>query len=130
MDKLFDSWNKQKKILDTKSRKLLFKEGEIWWCSLGVNIGQESCGKGSLFRRPIIILKKLSQSTCIAIPTTTKNKKGSWYHEIHVNGFFRYAMMRQIRFLSSNRLSVRESSLSDEQFFVLKKSVALLLGFS
>ncbi len=93
-----------------------------------MNVGEESCGKGSLFRRPVIIFKKLSQNTCITIPTTTKKKYGSWYHEIHVNGLSRYAMMHQIRFLSGNRLSVRESSLSEERFSVLKKSVALLLG--
>jgi len=41
VEKDFDKWNMKKKKLDKNKRDLLFKEGEIWWCSLGVNIGEE-----------------------------------------------------------------------------------------
>ena len=35
----FDRWNEQKKKLHDGEREVLFHEREIWWCSLGVNIG-------------------------------------------------------------------------------------------
>ena len=124
----FDIWNIKKKLLDTKKRKILFKEGEIWWCSIGKNIGEEVYGKGISFRRPVIILKKLSRNSCIVIPTTTKTRSGSWYRHIRVRDIDRWAMLNQIRFISGNRLWVRESTLSAEQFSELKQSVALLLG--
>lgn len=128
MEKDFDHWNGKKKKLDGNQRSLLFKEGEIWWCSIGLNIGEEVYGKGEYFRRPVVILKKLSRNSCIVMPTTTKEREGSWYHRLDIHGKVRFVMMNQIRFISANRLWVRESSLSQEEFRELKKSVAVLLG--
>jgi len=124
----FDAWNVKKKALDKNKRELLFKEGEIWWCSIGKNIGEEVYGKGSGFRRPVVIFRKLTGNSCIAIPTTTKTRAGSWYHHLTVAGKERWVMMNQMRFISANRLWVRESSLSGAEFEELKKSVAGLLG--
>ncbi len=41
MQKDFDSWNKIKNVLDTKEQKFFFKEGEIWWMSVGLNVAKE-----------------------------------------------------------------------------------------
>ena len=128
MEKDFDAWNLKKKEFDKNKRDLLFKEGEIWWCSLGVNIGEEVYGKGSSFRRPVIVFKKLSRNSCIVIPTSTQKREGSWYHYLRVQNIERWALMHQARFVSANRLYVRESALSDDDFSGLKKSVAKLLG--
>lgn len=130
MEKDFDSWNGKKKQLDGTRRNLFFKEGEIWWCSMGLNIGEEVYGKGEYFRRPVVVLKKLSHNSCIVMPTTTKKREGSWYHHLHIRSKDRFVMMNQIRFISANRLWVRESALSQGDFQTLKKSVALLLGLS
>ena len=46
MNKDFDSWNEAKKGLDSYDVFLPIKEGEVWWCSIGMNIGIEMCGKG------------------------------------------------------------------------------------
>ena len=129
MEKDFDKWNMKKKKLDKNKRDLLFKEGEIWWCSFGVNIGEEVYGKGENFRRPVVILKKLSHNSCIVMPTSTKKREGSWYHHLNVQDKDRFVLMHQIRFISANRLYVRESTLSRDEFTALKKSAATLLGF-
>ena len=128
MEKDFDKWNQKKKKLDENKRDLLFKEGEIWWCSLGVNVGEEVYGKGADFRRPVVILKKLTHNSCIILPTSTKKREGSWYHRLNTRNKDRFALMHQIRFISANRLYVRESTLSRDEFAALKKSVAILLG--
>ena len=130
MEKDFDNWNLKKQKINTTKRNLLFKEGEIWWCSIGKNIGEEVYGKGKEFRRPVIILKKLSHNSCIAIPTTTTKRDGSWYHHININEKDRWVMMNQIKLISGNRLWVRESTLPQDEFDELKKSVAILLGLS
>ena len=49
-----------------------FKEGKLWWCSIGMNIGVESTGKGERFTRPII-LKKFNTNSFIGIPLTTRS---------------------------------------------------------
>lgn len=64
------------------------------------------------------------------MPTTTKERSGSWFHHLNINNKDRWVMMNQIKFISGNRLWVRESSLSEEEFLELKKSVAELLGLS
>ena len=58
MYKNFDHWNKSKKKIEVRRDKFLYKEGDVWWCSVGLNIGTESCGKGGEFRRPVLIIKK------------------------------------------------------------------------
>lgn len=126
----FDMWNGMKKKLDEVRRDFLFKEGEIWWCAIGMNVGDEVYGKGEKFGRPVIIFKRLSSRICIVIPTTTKSKNGSWFHYLYVRGIHRWAMMNHIKSISTNRFLKRESRMSLEQFQQLKKSVALLLGLS
>ena len=128
MDKDFDKWNVAKKRLNTQKRDLLFKEGEIWWCSVGLNIGEEVYGKGKHFRRPVVVLKKLSHNSCVVMPTTTMPHIGTWYHHLNISQKDRWVMLNQIRFISANRLYVRESALSMTEFVELKKSVADLLG--
>ena len=56
--KRFDEWNKNKKILDDKKRVPSFHVREIWWVAVGVNVQSEICGKGSVFSRPVLVLKK------------------------------------------------------------------------
>jgi len=130
IEKDFDRWNVIKKQLDSYKRDLLFKEGEIWWCSVGMNVGEEVYGKGDHFRRPVVILKKLSRNSCVVMPTTTKERTGSWYCHLNIKSKDRWVMMNQIRIISANRLSSRESSLSADELLFLKKSVAELLGLS
>ena len=51
--KYFDKWNEVKKELDSFLRLHRVKEDEVYWCSLGENIGDEESGKGDRHRRPI-----------------------------------------------------------------------------
>ena len=124
----YDRWNEKKQKLNIQKREILFKEGEIWWCSLGLNIGQEVYGKGEQFLRPVIILRKLSDTLCIVLPITTKEHAGNWYHHFYLNSEPRWAMLRQIRSVSSSRLTKKQAELSRLNFNKLKKSVAFLLG--
>ena len=40
----------------------LVSEGDIWWASLGENVGSEINGKSSLFSRPVVILLRRSDN--------------------------------------------------------------------
>jgi mRNA interferase MazF len=93
MNKDFDKWNNKKKYLDRKSRDLIFNEGEVWWSYFGVNIGQEAYGKGKDFRRPVVILKKITDHSCIVIPTTTKIKEGPNFFKFTTKNLERRAML-------------------------------------
>lgn len=45
--KNYDQWNNLKKQLEERKEMPSFHEGDVWWCSLGVNIGQEIDGKNA-----------------------------------------------------------------------------------
>jgi len=58
----FDCWNEEKKKLDSlQVKKPRFHEREIWWCSLGKNIGDEQDGKN--ITKPILYYKAENYAT-------------------------------------------------------------------
>ncbi|MBC7766663.1 type II toxin-antitoxin system PemK/MazF family toxin [Arenimonas sp.] len=85
MKKDFDTWNNKKKNIDKKKRDLIFKEGDVWWSHFGVNVGEEAYGKGEYFRRPVVILKNITENSCIVVPTTTKIKEGKNFFKFTSN---------------------------------------------
>jgi len=79
----FDEWNKEKKKIQTKideekllpeeekkKKRIYINEREIWYTTLGQNIGNESNGK-KLFLRPVLVIKKIG-SMFFVVPMTTK----------------------------------------------------------
>ncbi len=109
---------------------MYFKEGQIWWCSLGQNIGSESFGKGENFRRPILIIKKLSADLCIALPLTSKEKIGTWFIDITIHGERKWAMLYQIRTLNKKIFSIKLGELDDIDFDRVKEKLETLLELS
>ena len=80
--KRFLDWIKLKEKLDSHNHSAPHvSEGEIWWASIGENVGSEINGKSNLFSRPVIIFKKLAHEFYFVIPTTTQTRSGSWYTE-------------------------------------------------
>ncbi len=74
--KKFTTWIKLKVRLNMKEEDTLptFREGEVWWASIGMNIGYEQYGKHANFERPILILRKFNKHMFLAIPMTSKDK--------------------------------------------------------
>jgi hypothetical protein len=73
--KKFDEWNIQKKVLNSKTRTKTIKERDVFFLSLGENVGSEQSGKGNKFLRPVLVYKKFSHTLFLGIPLTTKIKK-------------------------------------------------------
>ncbi len=71
MEKDFDGWNKKKKQIQRERGPVFCHEREVWWCSLGLNIGFEQDGSGRSFHRPVLILKGMSAQTFFVAPLTT-----------------------------------------------------------
>jgi len=49
--KNFDFWNEVKKGLNSQGTTKFYRKGEIWGCSLGINIGFEQDGRGVMLGR-------------------------------------------------------------------------------
>ena len=127
---IYDEWNSLKKKISVVSKDVQFKEGEVWWCSVGYNVGTESFGKGIDFARPVLIIKKLSHNACICIPLTTKVKNGTWFVKISTFKIERYAMLHQIRMLHSKRFQRMIFSVDAACFLEVKEKLKILLELS
>jgi mRNA interferase MazF len=127
---IYDEWNSLKKKITQSNKHILFKEGEVWWCSVGYNVGTESFGKGKSFSRPVLVLKKLSNETSVCVPLTTKIKVGSWFVKISILSADRYAMLNQIRMFHSKRFQRRMITLDDLTFNTIKEKLKILLELS
>jgi mRNA interferase MazF len=78
----FDLWNNNKKKIEDLGENKFYHQRDIWWCSLGLNIGFEQDGKDKGFQRPVLIVKALGDKTCIVLPLTTSNKNHKYRVEI------------------------------------------------
>ncbi len=113
-------WTKRKIRIQTSSRTIYFSEREIWWASLGENIGSEENGKHAQFERPVIILKKSSVDLLIAVPVSTVIRKGSWYFTFDFEGGKRSALLVQTRSISSHRLIRRMGTMERGIFLEIR----------
>jgi len=109
-------WIKINILLATKTRVVYFKECEIWWCSVGLNIGEEEFGKGPVFERPILIFKKFTKDSFLGLPLTSQIKEGSWYVPVVVNGKRGSIMLNQARIFDKARLSNRITTINETDF--------------
>lgn len=131
-ENVFDVWNNLKKDIDNNCPDFNFSEKEIWWCSLGKNIGNEQDGKNNNFERPIVIFKKWNSDFFIGLPMTSKNKinekNKKYYFEYDLDkDEIGYVILTQIKSLSKKRLIRRMGKMGDAQFFELEKDVQKLL---
>ena len=59
----FDTWNALKKHIHQKRFLAFVHAREVWWCSLGLNVGTEQDGKHTAFERPVLILRKFNRES-------------------------------------------------------------------
>jgi mRNA interferase MazF len=121
--KRFLEWIRLKHKLDASERRPPFiSEGDLWWCSIGKNVGVETYGKDRRFTRPVIVLKKFGHASFLGIPTTTTERKGSWYVSFTHHGIPETAMLNQVRILSSKRLDRKIGTLDDRDVKNVKEA--------
>ncbi|MBQ9017406.1 type II toxin-antitoxin system PemK/MazF family toxin [Candidatus Saccharibacteria bacterium] len=125
----FDRWNYVKKGLNLKANLPPVKEGEVWWCAVGKNLGVEINGKNADFSRPVVVIKKLSRHSFIAVPLTSKRHTGTWYAEFEFSGKKEYANLTQIKAISAYRLYNRIGTLPNSDLEIIKDALkALIFG--
>lgn len=113
--KRFAEWiGLKERLHNTEHKPPLVSEGDIWWVSIGENIGSEINGKSELFSRPAVIFKKLTHGFYFVIPTTTQKKEGSWFVGFRHGGKEMVACLHQARAIDYRRLSAKLGTLDDE----------------
>ena len=120
MKKDFDEWNKLKKNIDARN-PIYVSEREIWFCSVGLNVGSEQSGKHKLFERPVLVIKTVTSNTFIGAPLTSNKKNGSWYVEIQSTSSS--AIISQIKLFDTRRLARKIGVVSIEEFKIIKNKL-------
>lgn len=129
MIKRFLEWMSLKKALHEYRKSIPHvNEGDIWWVSIGENIGYEINGKSRLLSRPVLILKKLSHFLYFAIPLTTKIKTGTWYVSYQHGDSQAVACLHQARSIDYRRFHSRLGELNSTDFKKIKAEFVKLYG--
>ena len=119
--RLLEDWFRLKLALWNKENKIVFKQRELWWCSLGINLGEEIFGKGEKFTRPVLVFRKFTHNSFLGLPLTSRQKEGSWYVEITQRNRKSWVMLNQARILDKKRLTNRIGTLDDKDFQKVKQ---------
>ncbi len=127
MQKDFDKWNKIKKETHSKDIPPLFSEREIWWCSLGVNIGSEQDGKGKDYLRPVLVLRKFNKNIFYGLPITSKIKNDQFHISINSRNTKGSIILSQMRLIDSKRLGYIMGKITENESKEVKKKLKDLL---
>jgi mRNA interferase MazF len=115
--KRFLAWiGLKQRLHEAKHQPPLVSEADIWWASVGENVGSEINGKSNLFSRPVVIYKKLSHGFYFVVPTTTKQREGTWFVPFRQKDKTMVACLHQARAIDHRRLSSKLGTIDDEDF--------------
>lgn len=121
----YQQWHKEKAAIEhCDAARVFFHEREVWWCSLGSNVGFEQDGKGEKFARPILVFKKFNKEICWALPLSTKVKQGKFYSPLYLeDGLLRVAIISQLRLTDAKRFIRKIGVISEINYQEIQKAV-------
>lgn len=129
MDEDMFRWYEVKVGLNRQRKDVYFKEREIWWCFLGINVGYEENGKGKLFQRPVLIIKKFNRNLFLALPLSSKIKHyNKYYFPTWFSGKQSSVILYQLRALDKNRLNRKFAKLDISTFETLKQRLSIVIS--
>ena len=129
--KEFDRWSEVKKELAEASTSMQAfpKQGEVWICSIGWNLGREQNGSIQNFSRPALVVKKINNEMFWIVPLSSKQKE----HDFYFNYRDPYgqpvaAIIGQLRLVSIKRFQRNMYQLATKDFEAVKSNLRLLLS--
>jgi mRNA-degrading endonuclease toxin of MazEF toxin-antitoxin module len=128
MHKDFNNWNIRKQSLqNNKTIAVKFHARDVWWCSYGINLGSEQDGVGDNFERLCVIVKKLSSTTFVALPLSTKEKLEMFQVKVVVKEKIGFVLLDQIRVVDAKRLLRKVGYLQKVDFEIVRSKLKELL---
>lgn len=121
------------KINNDKKRPF-FHEREVWFSSLGENIGFEQDGSGEKFLRPMLVLRKFNNEVVWVLPLTRTDKTGKYYFRISLvtddgrtDDRPSVIILTQLRLVDAKRLQYKIGDIKEDEFIKLKEALIALL---
>jgi mRNA interferase MazF len=101
---IFAHWTKKKIHIHASDIRNFPRERQIWWASLGQNIGVEVNGKNEMFERPVLVIKRYSEDASLVVPISSAIREDI-YHVSFINhkGENNAVNLSQVRSISSKR---------------------------
>lgn len=128
MEKDFDRWNEQKKDVHAAAERPFYHPREIWWCAVGVNIGNELDGTGKHHDRPVLVIRPFNAETFFGVALIGHAHSGRYYFPIgKVGDRDAVANLSQARLYDTKRLIRKIGTVDDRTFRELAKALALTL---
>jgi mRNA interferase MazF len=123
-EKDFSGWQGLKPLIHHSTRNIpSFKAREVWWCSLGLNIGYEQDGKGKEFSRPVLVVRKFSRQLFLGVPLTTQMKTHAHYLPIRFKGMEQSVILFQMRAFDARRLTDKMGDLPQTEFEKVRQAL-------
>lgn len=126
-DKNFLGWIETKARLHEVGGTHNVRNGEVWWCGVGENVGVEVNGKGKTFARPVLVYKKYSRFGFLGIPLTSQEHEGTWYANFTFKDRKQFAALTQMRMFSTSRLYNKMGQLPLNDYRVVDEALKRLL---
>ncbi len=124
----FLEWIYKKININEQHRNVKYiAEGQVFWCSLGENIGYEQNGKGVYFRRPVLIVKKFNNNLFWGVPMSTVIKDNKYYVIVTLQNVKQSALISQLRVLDSKRLDEFVGYISKKDLELIRLMIMNLL---
>ena len=130
----FKEWMGQKAVIHNDKVRPFFHEREVWFASLGENVGFEQDGAGEKFMRPALIVKKFNNESVLALPLTRTVKTGKYYFRIMPIGGDSdneknpsAVILSQVRFIDAKRLQYKLGTIEEGEFAKIKEALIALL---
>ncbi len=102
--------------------------GEIWWCSLGENVGIEINGKGDNYLRPVLILKVFNRQHVWVVPLSSQ-EQSQFHIKISSLSTSVTIVVSQLRAVSTLRLFRYVNTISVDDFHFITDSIIELLKY-
>ena len=119
--KIFVAWTKIKVTVHLSEKAVYPKVKEIWWASLGQNIGVEINGKNENFERPVLVIKVFNSLSVLVAPISSKvNEDKNCIKFTNIGGEENIINMSQIRSMSTKRFMRKVGDLKVEDFEKVK----------
>lgn len=126
MKKDFNKWNERKKALERRP-DIFCNTRELWWCSIGANVGAEASGKNDLFERPVIILKVYNVQSILVAPLTSQPKNDKYHTKIRYEDKDGWVVLSHARTISPRRLQRKMCRIGKKQFHQVMEDWFFLL---
>jgi len=124
----FTKWSTKKQKINDSKVNFQFRQKDIFFMSIGKNIGFEQSGHGDDFKRPVLVYKKFNKFVFLGIPLTSKPKHDKFHFEFeYKKGTKSFAILSQIRLFDMRRALYHDGKISKIKFEEMQKSLLDLI---